>query len=337
MRDFDEARFLRIQSGAAALAGPIDAAIGGLLDRGAKNVFFLGTGGAAILMQPAVQLLQAQSTFPVFAPHAAELVAGGSRHLGKGSIVVIPSLSGTTKESVAAMEYCRARGATVITLVGHADSPLGQGGDHVFVNFAEDDTSSESFYLQSLFVALSIMRRRGEFAGHDAFVADAKRLPEALLEVKRRFDADAEAFAEAIKDTPWHIVTGAGAAWPQAFYYGMCILEEMQWIRTRPVHASDFFHGTLELLEPGVSLILLKGEDACRPLADRLEAFARDKTDRLTIFDTAAQDLPGISTDTRALISPIVLATMLERVSDHLARKRNHPLTTRRYYRRVAY
>ncbi len=57
MRDFDEARFLRIQSGAAALAGPIDAAVGGLLAQGATNVFFLGTGGAAILMQPAVQIL----------------------------------------------------------------------------------------------------------------------------------------------------------------------------------------------------------------------------------------------------------------------------------------
>ena len=117
----------------------------------------------------------------------------------------------------------------------------------------------------------------------------------------------------------------------------MCILEEMQWIRTRPVHASDFFHGTLELVEDGVSLILLKGEDEYRPLADRVEAFARDKTDRLTVFDTAGQELAGIAPATRALISPIVLATMLERVSDHLARKRNHPLTTRRYYRRVAY
>ena len=337
MLDFDEARFLRIQSGATALANGIDATIGTLLDQGATNIFFLGTGGAAILMQPAAQLLQAKSTFPAFAPLAAEIVIGGSRHLGKGSIVVIPSLSGTTKESIAAMEYCRAHGATVITLVGHAATPLGQGGDHVFVNFAEDDTSSESFYLQFLFIALSIMRRRGEFDGYASFAADAKRLPEALLAVKRRFDPEAEAFAERIKDTPWHIVTGAGAVWPQAYYYGMCILEEMQWIRTRPVHASDFFHGTLELVEDGTSLILLKGEDVYRPLADRVEAFARGKTDRVAVFDTAGQELAGIAPSTRALISPIVLATMLERVSDHLARKRNHPLTTRRYYRRVAY
>ena len=330
-------RFLRVQAGAARLAEPIDAAVSVLLEGGKDNVFFLGTGGAAILMQPAAQLLGAKSAFSVHAPLSAELVIGGSRHLGERSIAVIPSLSGTTKESIAALEYCKARGATVITLVGNADTPLGKGGDHVFVNAADDETATESFYLQSLFLALSIMRHRDGFAGFASFVEDSARLPEALLAVKRAFDERAAAFAEEIRDTPWHVITGAGDTWPEAFYYGMCILEEMQWIRTRPVHASDFFHGTLELVEPGVSVILLKGEDEYRPLADRVETFARDITDRLTVFDTAAQDLPGISRETRALISPIVAATMLERVSAHLAEKRNHPLSTRRYYRRVAY
>ena len=73
----------------------------------------------------------------------------------------MPSLSGTTKESIAALEYCRQRGARVVALIGHADTPLGRGADHALVNFAEDDTSSESFYLQSLLLALSILRRRG--------------------------------------------------------------------------------------------------------------------------------------------------------------------------------
>ena len=91
----------------------------------------------------------------------------------------------------------------------------------------------------------------------------------------------------------WHIITAAGMAWPQAFYYGMCILEEMQWIRTRPVHASDFFHGTLELVEPGVSVILLKGEDEYRQLADRVGAFAAEKTDELTVIDMAGEELAG--------------------------------------------
>ena len=33
----------------------------------------------------------------------------------------------------------------------------------------------------------------------------------------------------------------------------------------------------------------------------------------------------------------ILLATVLERISAHLEVMRNHPLTTRRYYKRVAY
>lgn len=337
MQDFDDDRFLRIQSGAAALAPRIDEIVGTLLARGADNVFFLGTGGAAILMQPALQLLQVSSSLPCIAPMSAELVAGGVRSLSRGSIVVVPSLSGTTGESVAALEYCKRRGATVIALVGHAGTPLADGADYALVNFAEDDTSSESFYLQSLLLALSLMRHRGEFDGYETFRAEVARLPEALLAIKKRFDPEAAAVAERIRDVHWHIITGAGNVWPQAFYYGMCILEEMQWIRTRPVHASDFFHGTLELVEPGVSVILLKGEDSCRPLADRVESFARDKTEALAVFDTQGEALPGFSPESRALVSPIVLATMLERISAHLARLRNHPLTTRRYYRRMAY
>src|SRR5262249_7811287 len=236
-----------------------------------------------------------------------------------------------------ALQYCKSRGARVISLIGHAGTPLAEGADHAFVNFAEDDTSSESFYLQSLLIALSAMKHRGEYPAYDAAVAELRTLPEKLVEVKRGFEPRAERLAEAIKGAPYHIISGAGTTWPEAFYYGMCILEEMQWIRTRPVHASDFFHGTLELVEAGVSLILFKGEDACRGLVQRVEDFAPSYTDKLSVLDTSTLDLPGISAAVRALISPVLLATVLERASAHLEVKRNHPLTTRRYYKRVAY
>ena len=129
--------------------------------------------------------------------------------------------------------------------------------------------------------------------------------------------------AEAIKDEPYHIIVGAGSTWPEAHYYGMCILEEMQWIRTRPVHASDFFHGTLELVDKDVSVLLLKGEDAYRPLVERVERFLPAYTSKVTVFDTAEFALPGISPATRALLSPIVLATLFERLSAHLEVKRD--------------
>ena len=109
MLNFDAERFLEIEKCAVALAPAIHDAIGICLGEGARNLFFLGTGGAAILMQPAFLLLQRRSAFPVFMEIAAELVTGGHRALGKDSLVVIPSLSGTTKESVTALDYCSKR------------------------------------------------------------------------------------------------------------------------------------------------------------------------------------------------------------------------------------
>ena len=58
---------------------------------------------------------------------------------------------------------------------------------------------------------------------------------------------------------------------------------------------------------------------------------------RLTVIDTAEYPTLGLSAELRALMSPAFLATMLERVSAHLEVLRDHPLTTRRYYRRVQY
>jgi fructoselysine-6-phosphate deglycase len=60
----------------------------------------LGSGGAGILMLPAARLLRVSSTFPVHVDMPAEIVVTGSAQLGPQSLVVIPSLSGTTEESI---------------------------------------------------------------------------------------------------------------------------------------------------------------------------------------------------------------------------------------------
>lgn len=226
MLNFDEARFLRIQSGAVSLAERIDTVVASALNAGAENLFFLGTGGVAYLMQPAYQLLQHRSTFPVFIDYPAELVLAGSVNLTNKSIVVMPSLSGTTKESVAMLAKLKEIGATVLTFVGHEETPLGKGGNHVFVNFAEDDTSCESFYLQSLFVALSIMKFRKEINNYTDIISELKRLPELLLEIKRSFEPKAEAFAARIAASDYHIFTGGGNVWPAALITAPAFLKK---------------------------------------------------------------------------------------------------------------
>lgn len=337
MLNFDTERFLDIQSGAVALAPRIDELVRERLAAGTETVIFAGSGGAGILMQPAVRHLQTRSRLRVLHEMPAELVASGSVHLGPKALVVIPSLSGTTAESIELLRYAQQAGAFVLTLTGHADTPLAQEADANLTTFAADDTSSETFTVQALLVALSILDQVDGDADAPRLRAELADLPGALLGIKRTFEGRAAELAQIIAGSDYHVITGAGGSWPEAFYYGMCILEEMQWIRTRPVHASDFFHGTLELLEPGVSVIALKGEDAGRPLVERVEAFVPTITDTLTVIDTADFELPGFSPELRGLLATTLLATALERVSAHLEVLRDHPLTTRRYYRRVQY
>ncbi|HKK94597.1 MAG TPA: SIS domain-containing protein [Longimicrobiales bacterium] len=337
MLNFDPDRFTRIQTGALALADDLGDALRRCLDDGAANLVLTGAGGVQILMQPAFQLLRTRSTFPVHYEMGAELVRTDSVHLTDRSIVLLPSLSGTTAEAIEVVRFAKSKGATVVTLTGHADTPIADLADRNFTNFAEDDTSAEMFYLLSLVAALAILDHRDELEDHAGTIGELKRLPERLLAVKAQFEDRARELASTYRNEPYLIVTGAGSVWPEAHYYGMCILEEMQWIRTRPVHASDFFHGTLELVEKDVSVLVLQGEDACRPLTERVVRFLPRVTDRMEVIDTAAFELPELSTATRALISPVLLATALERLSAHLEQVRDHPLTTRRYYKKLDY
>ena len=198
MLNFDEQRFLRIQSGAVSLADDIHETVGRLLARRrATNLFFLGSGGAGILMHPAARLLQTRSTFPVFVEMPAELVVTGSVHLGEGSIVVIPSLSGTTPESVEALEYCRARGATVITLTGHADTPLAERRRPQLRELRRG-----RHLVRVLLPAVAAARavadappRRVRRLRPDVS-ASSTALPHLLLEVKRTFEPRAAELAE---------------------------------------------------------------------------------------------------------------------------------------------
>ncbi len=337
MLNFDEAKFLENQRGAVVCAEELHGLIEDLVKRGSDNLLFVASGGAGILMWPAAELMAKRSSFPTRVEHAAELVVAGSGWLSERSIVVMPSRSGDTPETVEALQHCRNAGATVITLTGTPDSPLAAQADHNFTNPVGDDNSSESYYIQSIFIALSVMSARGEIGNFSELLVAARRLPEALLQAKEGFEPRAPEVATRIAEAPFHMILGAGGGWAEAMYYGMCILEEMQWILTRPVNASDFFHGPLELLEPGVNCLLLKDEGDLRPLMDRVDTFVHGHTDRVMTIDTADMGLLALPDELRALMGPALLATVLERVSAHLEVMRDHPLTTRRYYRAMNY
>ncbi|MED3561892.1 hypothetical protein [Bacillus xiapuensis] len=133
------------------------------------------------------------------------------------------------------------------------------------------------------------------------------------------------------------MLVGAGNLWGNTYSYAMCILEEMQWIKSKSIQAAEFFHGTIELVEEDASVILFKGEDETRPLVERVERFAEKINKKLYIIDTKDYPLEGISEEFRKHFAVNLNWTLTVRISVYLERERKHPLDLRRYYRKMEY
>lgn len=335
MSEFDQDRYLRIQTGAVQAGQNAADIITKYVAQGHDRIVFSGTGGASILMEPAARWLTQMGHAAAHIP-APDAMAHTDARIGRGAVVVVPSLSGTTSESIEFCAWAQALGATVVALCGHADTPVAKNASHAQINFAEDDTSSESFYIQSLAIAAAWAKATG---GADIGLTPQAMaaLPHALLDAKMAITPQIETWAQFLELPGPVLFTGAGSCWPQAHYFAMCILEEMQWIPTRPIDASLFFHGTLELLDRTKPLVILHGEDGARGLTERVERFAADITNNLWVLDSRTARLPDVPKPLRPFVAPMVHAAWLERISARLAQRRGHPLTTRRYYRRMSY
>jgi len=106
----------------------IASAVGDVVRAGLRNVYFVGAGGSIICSYPAHYLLQRKASFPVFQLQSDELNSSIPALMGEGSLVVLASYTGTTKETVAAAKTAKSTGATVIA-AAKAASPLAEAAD----------------------------------------------------------------------------------------------------------------------------------------------------------------------------------------------------------------
>lgn len=337
MYGFQNEDFLKTMNGAVDKIGQINEIADKICTMGYKNIYLVGTGGTYAIISPLAYMLKTNSTLVWYHEIAAELVAAKPRALTKESIVITASLSGTTKETIAAAEYAKSIGAPVISFVGDQSSPLAKVSDYVVENAACNDNLVEELHLQFFALGARLMKNHGEFPEYDRFMENLKRMPKALLQVREQNDERALEFAKKHKDTNFHMCVGAGNTWGETYCFAMCVLEEMLWIPTKSIHAAEFFHGTIEMTDKNMSFMLMKGEDETRPLADRVEKFVRQYSDVVQVWDTKDYPLEGIDEDMRKFLCPMVMSTQLERVSAHFEHVKNHSLDIRRYYRTVEY
>lgn len=332
MVTFDEAELLNQGELIYGCRDELEAIAVAVCERGFDNILLSSSGGSQAMLDPFASMINEMSDIPIASMLSGVLVITGYNQLGSKTLVFMSSKSGDTKETVAAAEYLRERGAIIVSVVGKSDSPLEALSDYCFV-YGNGRPQELALYL----ILGKILHLRGQFNRYPAFADNLANLAPALVSVRKQFDERAIEYCKAYHDDPYNIWIASGDLWPVCYAYAMCVLEESQWIRTKSVSSPEFFHGTLELVEPDVSVTLLVTEGATRELDLRVKRFIEQYSNKATVIDLADFDLLGIDREFRCLLGPVVANAALQRISKNMEHLTGHSLDIRRYYRKVDY
>lgn len=335
MLKFDLDKYVKYGEETYGLRSKIEEIADQISERGYSNIFFMGVGGTTAELAVIKEIMALYSDIPVYLENAAELLLKGNKHLKADSIVITASKSGDTKETVACAKWCREQNIEVVSFLSKEGSPLGENSNYTIIS---DVNGIENSYLKFLLLALRLLYKRGDFPFYQRFADQMANLHTNLIKIKEKFEPQAAEIAAKYHKEPYMIWIGSGTLWGEVYLFSMCILEEMQWMRTKAVTSPEFFHGTLELVEKDVPVFLVKGEGPCRPLDDRAERFLQKHTDKLVVIDTKDYILKDIDDEFRVIVEPMIVTTILTgRLALHFEANTNHSLDIRRYYRQFDY
>lgn len=321
------------------------AALSALDTASIKHVFFIACGGSLSIMYPAKFLLDQHSPLPSDVCNAAEFIARAPRSLDKNSLVILCSMTGTTKETTAAAEFARSKGASTIGLTVDPTSPLAKAVNHV-VRFEAPYTTGvpidakDSNYSRIYQIVVGLVALTG---GEDL----TKTLIDSLHALQPAIDRAHMAFAPTFEDYAPRFAkedviytVASGASFGAAYSFAICVLMEMQWINSQAIHANEFFHGPFEVLDKDRSFILLKGLDRTRPLEDRADIFLHrfGSAENILVLDAENLDLSGIDRQFRGNVVPLIFFDTLWRFAYKIADLRKHEmLEGRRYMKKITY
>lgn len=298
-----------------------------VVEAGLRNVFFVGAGGSIICSWPAHYLLQGSASFPAFQLQSDELNSSTPALMGPGSLVVLASYTGKTRETVQAAKTAKASGATVIAAAKEG-SPLAEAADVAFSG------KSDVF---ELVVAAVLLEATGASVDTAALWAALEALPEAVPTALREAEPQLADIAESYKDEPITYVLGSGPGYGWAYGFAMCFLQEMQWKHAAAFNSGEFFQGAFEMVDDDTAVLLWMGEDATRPMAERAKRFLDTYAKKAKYVDVADLTLPGVPADRRGDVTGIVIGALANRLAQHYEAVRGHDLEQRRYMFQVDY
>ena len=331
MIKFNEQEKIDSVNGALALRPQINEFVDEICERGYSNICWLGVGGTwASAMQATVHMKE-MSAIETWAENAAEYLTTGNKRITKDTVVIISSVTGNTKEVVDAIKKIKTEvGATVTEEIITTVS--------LVIRLFPVVKYSAAFSAQVSIADISFMFNNGEFEDYEDMYAEFdKYLAQDLVEVEKQAEPFAIEFAKKHWNDEMHYFVGAGNQWGATYSYAMCYWEEQLWLKTKSITSNEFFHGMFEIVTKETPVTIYIGEDAQRPLSERVANFIPRICANYTIIDSKDYELKGISEKYRKHLSHHVMHAVNNRIDVHMEIETRHPMEIRRYYRRLEY
>jgi len=309
-----------------------------------RHVFFVACGGSLSIMHPAKFMLDQHGTLPSDVYNAAEFVARAPRRLGPDTLVVLCSMTGTTKETTAAALFARGKGAVTIGLTVEPGSPLGQAVDHPVAFEAPYTTgvpidARDSNYSVIYQIVMGLVARSGGEDLTEALIESLCNLQGVIDRAQELFSPLWDRYAEHFARQDVIYTMASGASYGAAYSFAICVLMEMQWINSQAIHSNEFFHGPFEVLDETRCFVLMKGADSTRELDERAEAFLHrfGRAENILVLDAQALDMTGIDPRFRGNVAPLIFFDTLWRFIYKVAEFRQQTmLEGRRYMKKLS-
>ena len=317
----------------------IKAAVEAVRKKGTINHFyFVACGGSQAFMMPAQYLLDRELDIPSSVYSSNEFVYRAPKALGKDSVVITCSHSGTTPETVRATEIAREKGGLTIALSFKIGSPLWEAAEypcHYDWGKDADDTDKNKGVLYS--ILFGILDALNPCEKYKAGIAAVDQLGIAIEKAKAQYSEKTAAWAKKYKRETLIYTMASGSSYGEAYSFAICLLMEMQWIHSSCIHSGEYFHGPFEITDFDVPFVIIKSRGATRYLDERAFNFCTKYSNEVMLVDENDFDMSGIDESVQEYFASLITGAVLRTFADGLAYERGHDLSVRRYMWRMEY
>lgn len=316
----------------------ISAVVDAVKNMDVKNVFFVACGGSMAALGTGDYFVDRELTIPSKIYTSNEFIHRAPKGLGANSLVITRSHSGTTPETVEATKYARELGALTVAVSMDVDSPLCKEAEYVVhYNYKDGSDAIDGEVGMYWTLIFSIINALAPDEKYERLLNQLPQL-QTLLDVNKKATAEAaDNFGKKNKREKLIYTMASGAYYDQAYAFTSCLLMEMLWIHSNPIHAGEYFHGPFEITDYDVPFLVILGEGSSRPLDVRALDFAQKFSQNVEVVDIAALDYANIDADLKEYFGPAIAGAVLRQYADGLAEHTGHPLSVRRYMWKMDY